>query len=221
MNGNLHAVGVLGGTFDPPHYGHLRLAEEAADGLELDKVHFIPAGQPYHRTTEASAPQHRLEMVRLATADNPRFVVDDREVRRLGPSYTVETLTELRAEWGGDVSLVLLMGTDAFRNIATWRRHEELFDLAHVAIVTRAGTRSDWLNAVEADLRRELKDRLVMQASTLHQNPAGRIISAPMTPLEISATAIRSLVVTGASARYLAPSAVLDYIESRRLYRGL
>lgn len=211
-------IGILGGTFDPIHYAHLRLAEEAADELSLASVRFIPAGQPYHRNARATDADHRVAMARLALADNPRFVLDDREVRRDGPSYTVETLIELRAEVGATLPIVLLMGTDAFHNIAAWHRHAELFSLAHIAILTRAGTASDWLNAVDSDLRRELKARLVTHSSVLHEGPAGCIISLPMTPLEISATRIRALLHAGESARYLLPPPVLDYIEVQQLY---
>jgi nicotinate-nucleotide adenylyltransferase len=214
----LKSIGILGGTFDPIHFGHLRLAEEAADALHLGNVRFIPTGLPYHRGGMATAAEHRLAMTRLAIADNPRFLLDGREVRRDGPSYTVDTLVELRGEVGYAVPIVVLMGTDAFRNIATWHRYTELFSLAHIAILTRAGMPPDWLNTVDSELRRELKGRLVTQERVLHEGPAGCIISVPMTPLEISATDIRDRLHEGKSARYLLPAAVLDYIESRQLY---
>ena len=214
----MKSIGILGGTFDPIHFGHLRLAEEAADALHLANVRFIPAGLPYHRDAPATAVEHRVAMTRLAIADNPRFMLDDREVLRDGPSYTVDSLIELRGELGFALPIVVLMGTDAFRNIATWHRYPELFSLAHVGILTRAGMPPDWLNTVESDLRRELKGRLVTQARILHDGPAGCIISVDMTPLAISGTDIRTMLRTGMSARYLLPAPVLEYIESHQLY---
>jgi len=194
------------------------MAEEAVDALNLGNVHFIPAGKPYHRDSHATSAEHRLAMTKLAIADNPRFMLDPREVERDGPSYTIDTLTELHSELGFALPLVVLMGTDAFSKINTWHRYEELFSLAHIAILTRAGMRSDWLNAVDSELRRELKSRLVPDERPLHDGPAGSIISVPMVPLEISATEIRDQVRIGKSTRYLLPAAVLDYIESCNLY---
>jgi nicotinate-nucleotide adenylyltransferase len=214
----LKPIGILGGTFDPIHFGHLRLAEEAVDGLNLDNVRFVPAGLPYHRNSNATSAEHRLAMTQLAIVDNPRFVLDAQEVQRDGPSYTVDTLIELRAQLGKALPIVVLMGTDAFSRIATWHRYGELFSLAHVAILTRAGMPPDWLNAVDSDLRKELKGRLITHERILHDGPAGCIISLPMTPLEISATDIRNRLRSGKSARYLLPAPVLDYIESCNLY---
>lgn len=214
----MNPIGILGGTFDPIHYAHLRLAEEAADQLDLASVRFIPAGQPYHRGSQSTDATHRLAMTRIALTDNPRFILDERDVGREAPSFTVETLNELRAELGKTVPLVMLMGTDAFRTIASWYHYKEIFSLAHIAILTRAGTAPDWLNAVEAELRAELRGRLVTHTNVLHEGPAGCIISLPMTPLEISATRIRALMRNGQSPRYLLPPQVLDYIESHRLY---
>lgn len=214
----MKSIGILGGTFDPIHFGHLRLAEEAADALHLGNIRFIPAGTPYHRDGAAAGAEHRVAMTRLAITDNPRFMLDDREVQRDGPSYTVDTLTELRGELGFAIPIVVLMGTDAFRNIVTWHRYAELFGLAHIAIVTRAGMAPDWLNTVDSELRRELKGRLVTQERVLHDGPAGCIISVDMTPLEISATDIRTRFRTGKSVRYLLPAPVLEYIELHQLY---
>ncbi|HVK53754.1 MAG TPA: nicotinate-nucleotide adenylyltransferase [Burkholderiales bacterium] len=214
----MEPIGILGGTFDPIHFGHLRLAEEAADALNLETVRFIPAGLPYHRDSKATGAEHRLVMARLAIADNPRFMLDAREVQRDGPSYTVDTLLELRAELGAEIPIVVLMGTDAFSRIATWHRYRELFPLAHIAILTRAGMPADWLNAVDSDLRKELKGRLITHERVLHDGPGGCIISVPMTPLEISATNIRNRRRAGKSIRYLLPAPVLDYIESCSLY---
>ncbi|HEV7800113.1 MAG TPA: nicotinate (nicotinamide) nucleotide adenylyltransferase, partial [Burkholderiales bacterium] len=127
-------IGIFGGTFDPIHYGHLRLAEELAEAAKLGEVRFVPSGTPPHRARPGADAHHRVEMARLATAGNPRFVVDDRETQRAGPGYTYDTLTELRQQVGKQRPLALLLGADAFLDLATWHRWHQLFDLAHIVV---------------------------------------------------------------------------------------
>jgi nicotinate-nucleotide adenylyltransferase len=131
-------IGILGGTFDPVHYGHLRLAQEVADQLRLAEVRFVPSGTPPHRATPVATAADRLKMVRLATTGNSLFTVDARESASITPGYTVDTLTALRAEVGAEQSLVLLLGADAFLDLASWDRWHELFKLAHIAVATAA-----------------------------------------------------------------------------------
>src|SRR5262245_56588121 len=139
-------VGILGGTFDPVHYGHLRLALEIGERSGFAEVRFIVAGTPPHRTAPRTTGAQRLQMVKLATAGNPLFAVDDRELKRTGPSYTFDTLTELRSERGAAQPLCLLVGADAFLEIATWHRWTELFGLAHVVVAHRPGfSPESWL----------------------------------------------------------------------------
>jgi nicotinate-nucleotide adenylyltransferase len=212
-------IGVLGGTFDPIHFGHVRLAEELAGTLRLEQVCLVPSGTPPHRTAPDVAAEHRLAMVRLAAAGNPRFKVDDREMRRAGPGYTVDTLAELRAESGDARPLVLLVGADAFLEFATWRRWHEIFGLAHVAIAHRPGFPVErWAERMPQPLAREYSARLAQQPLAVHLSPAGGIVIVPFTALDISATAIRDILRAGASPRYLLPDAVLDYIQSHKLY---
>ena len=212
-------IGVLGGTFDPVHYGHLRLAEELAGTLKLDEVRFIPSGTPPHRSAPRVGSEHRLEMVRLATAGNARFKVDEREARRAGPGYTFDTLSELRAEAGGARPLALLVGADAFLEFATWRRWHELFGLAHVVVAHRPGFPVErWSERMPQPLAREYSARLMQQPLSIHLAPAGGIAVVAFTALDISATAIRDMLRAGASPRYLLPGAVLDYIQAHRLY---
>ena len=130
-------LGILGGTFDPVHYGHLRLAEQAREQLGLAEVRWIPAGRPAHRGTPRSAPSHRVEMVRLAIAGNPAFHLDDAEAQSSAPSYSVPTLERLRGELGARRPLVLLLGAHAFLGLESWHRWRELFNLAHIAVATR------------------------------------------------------------------------------------
>ncbi len=212
-------IGVLGGTFDPIHYGHLRLGEELGETLKLSEVRFVPSGTPPHRSAPQVAAEHRLAMTRLATADNPRFRVDEREVRRAGPGYTFDTLTELRAEAGASRPLVLLLGADAFLEFATWHRWHEIFGLAHVAVAHRPGFPVErWAERMPQPLAREYTARLMQQPLATHLQPAGGIIVVPFTALDLSATAIRDMVRAGASPRYLLPAEVLDYIRANRLY---
>lgn len=213
-------IGIFGGTFDPVHYGHLRLAQEAGDRLRLAEVRFIPAGSPPHRNAPGAAAAHRLAMARLAVADNDRFTVDDREVRRAGPGYTVDTLAELRAELGTQRPLALLMGADAFLDLATWHRWEALFDLAHIVVAYRPGFPVDtWQTRMPVPLAREYGARLARQPLAVHLAPAGGVFVLPIAELDIAATGIRHAVGEGMSPRYLLPDSVLRYIEAEQLYR--
>lgn len=213
-------IGVLGGTFDPIHYGHLRLAEEAGEALRLGEVRLLPSGTPPHRSVPGVSAEHRLAMVRLAAQGNARLSVDEREVRRAGPGYMFDTLTELRAEAGTARALVLLLGADAFLELATWHRWHELLNLAHIAVAHRPGFPAErWAERMPQPLAREYSARLMPQPLAVHLSPAGGIVVVPFTALDISATAIRDMLRAGRSPRYLLPDAVLDYIQSHRLYR--
>lgn len=208
------AIGILGGTFDPIHLGHLRLAEEVADALGLAQVRFIPAAMPPHRDAPHSSAAHRVAMTRLAIADNPRFVLDDRETRRAGPSYTVDTLSEIRGEVGANIPLALIMGADAFAKFDTWRRWQDIFSLAHIAVAHRPGTTLDALPGVLVDAWRARR----VSASDALQTSAGAILEVEITALDISATRIRAQWAERKSARYLVAPDVLQYIEHNALF---
>jgi len=211
--------GILGGTFDPIHYGHLRLAEELAGTLKLDQVRLVPSGTPPHRSAPGVSAAHRLAMVELAAAGNPRFSVDGREVRRTGPGYTFDTLAELRKEAGDTRPLALLVGADAFLEFATWHRWHEIFGLAHIAVAHRPGYPVErWAERMPQPLAREYGARLMQQPLATHLAPAGGIVVVPFTALDISATAVRDMLRADANPRYLLPDAVLDYIQTHRLY---
>jgi nicotinate-nucleotide adenylyltransferase len=212
-------LGILGGTFDPVHYGHLRLAQEVAEKLKLERVRFVPSGTPPHRPAPATPAADRLAMVRLAVAGNPRFDVDDRELRRAGPGYMVDTLASLRAEAGADRPLALLLGADAFLDLATWSRWHELFRLAHLVVAHRPGFPVDtWQSRMPQPLAREYASRLMQQPLAVHLAPAGGIVVIGIAALDISATMIRDCVAAGASPRYLLPDSVLDYIQAHAFY---
>ncbi|MDQ7988495.1 MAG: nicotinate-nucleotide adenylyltransferase [Candidatus Dactylopiibacterium sp.] len=210
-------LGILGGTFDPIHYGHLRMAEEARDALALERVSLIPAGLPPHRERPGTQAADRLEMTRLAAAAHPHLEVDAGEALAAAPSYTVPTLERLRDTHGTARPLVLLLGMDAFQNLAGWHRWRELFALAHIAVATRPGY--DFRAAgLAPELGAELRTRFTPEAGALAASPAGRVTAFAMTPLAISATAIREQIARGASPRFLLPDAVLDYIQTHHLY---
>ena len=214
-------IGVLGGTFDPVHFGHLRLAQEIGELLRLTEVRFIPSGTPPHRAAPQVTAQQRLEMVRLAVADNPLFSVDDREIRRSGPGYTVETLTALRREAGNTRPLCVLLGADAFLELATWHRWHELFGLAHLVVAHRPGFPPEsWPARMPQPLAREYEARLLKQPLAVHLSPAGGVATQAIAALDISATLIRESLARGASPRYLLPDPVLEYIQANRLYLG-
>ena len=212
------AVGILGGTFDPIHYGHLRLAEEMLELANLRQIRFIPAGIPPHRAVPQVSAQHRSAMVRLAIADQAAFVLDDREVRRSTLCYNVDTMRELRAELGPEQALCLLMGADAFLQLHTWHEWERLFELAHIVVGYRPGfALEDRIHAATPALRSHYRQRLGA-AAALSEQPAGRIVVLAIPELEISATLIRSRVAENRSIRYLLPNPVADYIHQHHLY---
>lgn len=211
-------IGILGGTFDPIHFGHLRLAEEMLEQADLQQIRFIPAGNPPHRGSPQVAAQQRSAMVQLAIAGQPAFVLDEREVMRDKPSYTVDTLRELRAELGAAQPLCLLMGGDAFLELHTWHEWEQLFELAHIVVGFRPGfTLEERIHGATAELQSHYRRRLCATAA-MAQHPNGGVAELAIPKLEISATDIRCRVAEGRSIRYLLPDAVADYIHQHHLY---
>lgn len=217
----MNAIGLLGGTFDPIHNGHLRMAEEMREHFGLARVRLIPAGDPYQKTRgrQVVSGVHRLAMIRAAIAGNPFIEVDDREFHRSGPSYTIDTLIEMRKEAGPETALLWLMGSDTFLGMPTWHRWHELFDHAHIAVAERAGNTS-WRNAMASGLYDEFEDRYVPDEGLFDGATAGRIAVFTMTALDISSTAVRDAIKTTHSPRYLVPDSVLDYIATHHLYTG-
>jgi nicotinate-nucleotide adenylyltransferase len=206
-------IGIFGGTFDPIHYGHLRTGFEVLQALELSELRFIPAGDPPHRDAPRVDAARRLELVRAAVAGQSGFVVDDREVRRRGPSYTVLTLEELRAEIP-DVPLCLIVGMDAFRGLSTWHRWHELPGLAHIVVAPRPG----WITPLEGAVSDLLAARRADDPAELRSARAGRIFVQPVTQLEISSSELRELLAAGRDPRYLVPDSVRALLRETQCY---
>jgi nicotinate-nucleotide adenylyltransferase len=208
-------IGLLGGTFDPVHIGHLRSALEVADMLALNELRLVPNARPPHRGQPQVSPEQRLAMVQQAVHGIAPLLVDGRELLRARPSYTIETLEAVRAELAMDDQLFLLLGWDAFCGLPGWHRWNELLRHCHIIVLQRPDADSEPPDA----LRNLLAARAVSATAGLH-GPAGQIAFVWQTPLAVSATQIRQLLASGKSARYLVPDAVLAYIEAHGLYRA-
>jgi nicotinate-nucleotide adenylyltransferase len=206
-------IAVLGGTFDPIHIGHLRSALELREQFGFEQLRLIPAASPPHRSRPAASASQRLAMLELAVADTPGLVADDRELRRAGPSYTIDTLAELRTELGAETSLSLVMGADACAALDSWHRWRELFELAHLVVIARPDFDLPATGPVATALRARRAE-----PAALARRRAGAVVTAALTPLPIAATAIRALIAAGRSPRYLLPDAVAHYIADHHLY---
>ena len=212
----MQTIGLLGGTFNPIHFGHLRMAQELADSLSLNAVKFIPSANPPHKPPPQVSAEHRAAMVQLAIAGNSQFQFDDRELSRTGASYTVDTLESLRNELGDGTSLILIMGSDAFTKFNTWHRWQEIIKLCHIALVQRPAPNNK--ERLTKELKTFLHNHYTEHAEDLHESSAGLVTMQAITPLEISSTAIRQALQLKHSARYLMPENVLDYIAVNQLY---
>ncbi len=206
-------IGILGGSFDPIHFGHLRLAVEVQQALRLSELRLIPGGQPPHRSPPVASAGQRLSMVKAAIKGVPGLRVDDRELRRSGPSYTVDTLLSLRAELG-TMPLCLIVGMDAFLKLNTWHRWQELPGLAHIVAAHRPG----WTGEAAGEIRQLLTERRVDDSKRLTTSGAGCIFLCPITQLDISSSQIRRLTAESNSASFLLPESVLKIIKVENLY---
>ena len=215
----MNPVAILGGTFDPVHYGHLRLAADVRAALHLPEVRLVPAADPPHRGRTQASSADRVAMLELAVREFPGLAIDLREIERGGKSYTVDTLAGLRAE-GRERPIALLVGADAFRGFPSWHRWNELFALAHVVVVPRPGVLLT--QDLPAALEHEWRARLTADPQALRERTAGTIYVQPVSAQPISASEIRAALARGARPVEIAgllPAAVLAYIESKHLYR--
>jgi nicotinate-nucleotide adenylyltransferase len=212
------SIGVLGGSFNPVHFGHLRAAEEVREGLALDEVLLVPAAAPPHKDAAALAPaHHRLRMLELAIAGRSGLRVERLELDRPGPSYSIDTLRALRADPRG-ARLVFALGWDAFHDLGTWKEHAEIFATADVVVVTRPpGPTRITLDDIPVAAREAF---CYDPSSESFRHASGHVLTLQrITALDISAAAIRARVAAGRSIRFLVPAAVEAYIEAHRLYR--
>lgn len=205
MTNHRKTIGVFGGAFAPFHNGHLRLAIEARERLGLWQVRLIPTAHPPHRPDSRISPMRRLEWIKLAVRRERGLVADDREIQRDGPSFTVDTLVELREQFP-QAALVLLMGSDAFQHLHTWRRWQQLLELSHLAVVSRPGS----LLEPSAETRKYLESRRAYDVAELQSSASGRWYQFEVPLLDISSTRIRRLLKTGHSVRGLVPDAILN-----------
>jgi nicotinate-nucleotide adenylyltransferase len=210
-------LGILGGTFDPIHLGHLRLAEEAGEAFHLEQVYLIPAASPPHKGGKTvTSFDHRFEMVRIAVQGSPLLTAFDLEGRRKGLSYSIETLKEFHRLYPSDLELFFMLGTDAFLEIDTWKDYRNLFDYAHFVVLQRpgrpAGKAEAYLTSLGISFRKERKGLFI--------GPSGHeVICMEATLIDISSTEIREKVAAGKSIRYLVPESVRCYIVNNGLYR--
>jgi len=204
-------IGILGGTFDPVHYGHLRSALEVKDIFGLTEVRLIPCAQPPHRQQPSAPAWMRLEMLKLAIGCQTGLIVDDRELKRDGASYMVDTLSSLRQDFITE-PLLLFIGSDAFNQLTTWHEWQHLFDFAHIIVMTRPGYEiqqlDDFFNA-----------RLTKNRGELVQNSAGKLYFQQVSQLDISATAIRNMTAEQQNPGFLLPDIVIAYIRQHQLYQ--
>lgn len=206
-------IAALGGTFDPIHHGHLRAALEVREALDADRVLLVPCADPPHRPAPAVSAERRADWIEAVLGDIPHLAVDRRELARSGPSYTVDTLASLRAEYGPDCALVWVVGSDAYAGLMQWHRWEELTTLAHLLVLTRPPLKPP----PELLLQRHRQHR--RPPSALREAPGGYVAELAITPLDISASRIRTLVASGRSVRFLVPDLVAAAIEQHGFYR--
>ncbi|MEE9346484.1 MAG: nicotinate-nucleotide adenylyltransferase [Methylococcales bacterium] len=208
-------IAMMGGSFDPVHIGHLRIAIEVRDQLQVDEVCLIPCGQPPHRNPFIASASQRLQMLQLAIADEPGLLVDDREIRHNRISYTVDTLTDLRQEVGQQ-PLCLIIGADAYQQLNSWHQWTQLFNLAHLVVVQRPG----YSITTSAEVADYTNNRCIEDAQQLTQQNAGSVYFLKAPLLEISSTRIKTLLSEHKSIRYLVPEKVYGWLQLHRIYQS-
>jgi len=207
-------IGLFGGTFDPIHYGHISIAEQLMDVLKLHAMHFIPNKHPWHRDHPVTQTAHRLAMVRIATAKNPTFIVNDIEIKRPGPTYTIDTITNIRKQIP-DQPLCLVLGKDVFTTMNRWHNWETIPELVHLVIINRPGVPlpyAPWMKTL-------LQERDTTDVRKLSSKPGGYIFQYEIDPMIISATEIRKKLKAGKDVSTEIPSEVFRYIQQHHLYR--
>ncbi|MBL4583748.1 MAG: nicotinate-nucleotide adenylyltransferase [Pseudomonadales bacterium] len=207
-------VAFMGGTFDPLHFGHLRMARELKQAIAAGQFRLVPCGDPYHKAHPVSPASQRVKMLELALANDAELDLDTRELKRDGPTYSYDTLVSLRQELGADASLIMVMGMDSFLSLPKWHNWQKLTELGHILVVHRPGSEQ----ALSEPLQSWYANCKATQLEQLRSSSHGLVFDLRMTMLDISATQIRGLLSEGQSPQYLLPESVLEYINQTGLY---
>ncbi len=208
-------IAIIGGTFDPIHFGHLRPALDIAEKLSLEEVRFIPSATPPHRWKPEASAEDRINMVKLAIEGIKPFILDDREYHREGASYTIDTLKSIRSEIGADQSFSMILGLDAFKSFTSWKDWKDIVETCHIVIAARPGY------DIDSTLDDYLTSRVTQNSDDLKKHAAGKLFFCDVTQLDISATMIRQKLKNKQSCDYLTPVKVCNYIQTHKLYMGL
>lgn len=207
-------IALLGGTFNPIHYGHLRMALEVQEALQLPTIHFVPCHIPVHKTEPSITLEHRLNMLKLALQNQPTFLLDTCEIERATPSYMWYTLSALRAKWGPTAPLILIMGMDSFQGLHHWHQWEGLITQAHLVITSRPG----YALPTTEPLKSFVNQHLTLDIQCLKDHPAGYIYYQKISHLDISSTFIRSQRKEGYNLHFLLPDQVINYLIEAKIY---
>lgn len=203
-------IGIYGGTFNPVHYGHLRTALEVKEIFNLDELRLIPCAQPAHRETPLASPEIRLDMLKLAIKNQPDLVIDRRELEREGVSYMIDTLKSIKKE-APHQTLLLFIGTDAFKGLTSWHQWKQLFDYGHIVVITRPGYQLQ-------EMPEFLLSKLIEKSEKLRRKTSGCLFFQSVTQLDISATDIRGRIRAGLNPVFLLPDNVIEFIKQNKLY---
>jgi nicotinate-nucleotide adenylyltransferase len=210
---NPKAIAVLGGTFDPIHHGHLRLAIDLAEQLNLSSLKLMPGYLPMHRDTPSATAEQRLEMLKLSIMDNSILDIDERELKRKGPSYTLLSLKEIRAEIGPTTALYFVLGADAFCHFDEWHQWQKLLEYAHILVAVRPGSHPEFSKDLTAFV-----NKVKYQSQGYPKTASGSVVFIDNAKLEISSTTIREKIAEGQSVQYLLPKSVVNYIQLNKVY---
>ncbi len=215
-----NSIGILGGTFDPIHFAHLRLAEEIKEEFSINELRLIPSATPPHRSNPIATAAQRIAMLNMAIIDNPSLKIDDREANRPGPSFTVDTLREIRLEADPNQPIVLIMGIDAFLKLHTWHEWKAIFNLANIVIAQRSGyEKKNVLDQTNSVFKSEIEPRITENKNSFMRNISGKIFLYQFTGLSISSTMVRKFINQDRSLKYLIPDSIRNYIKREGLYK--
>ena len=213
-------IGIFGGSFDPPHFGHIKSALSLLEFFPFQQIRFIPCQLSPHKKHVYASGEHRLRMLNLVCKGVQELKVEDRELNRPPPSYTIDTLIELREELGEQESLVLIMGLDAYLNFCTWHRYEEILSYCHLLLLHRPGYEiAEFRELPNFECEKNLLDSCLGEDITsLHKSPCGKIVISELEKIDISSTQIREMIASGEQPRYVIPGVVWNYIKRNKLY---